>query len=390
MPNKRFSVLLLGVIVILFVTYSSEWVRMVNSTSDRTATDFMAFYAGGRVADQHGFPASYDIELQQDVQQEVLGFELAEGQVLLYNHVPYILPLISGVVDENYAGSFARWAGLLLFIYLTGTAFLIHQLFPGTNLTTRLLTIGGMITFLPVFISLRQGQDTAFVYAGVVLWCVGLLKKQDTLTSIGLALTTVRPHIAITLGLPILIRYRKALWPLAVLGAALLLFCLWLFKLEGLVGFLQLIRISAEGTWFGMKPGSMFNLLGLIIRLFPSISPATANLLSWIIFGIGLVLTAGLWLKWKAATEQLISSTLLIAVLFAPHLHLHDLTLLLFPILFTAMKESSRYPIALFHLGASLVLLVSFLTPVLFYTLPYLLCLVLAWRLLRQSQPQEI
>ena len=91
MQNKRFGILLLGVIVILFVTYTSEWVRMVNSTSDRTATDFMAFYAGGRVADQYGFPASYEIELQQDVQQEVLGFELAEGQVLLYNHVPSAL-----------------------------------------------------------------------------------------------------------------------------------------------------------------------------------------------------------------------------------------------------------------------------------------------------------
>jgi hypothetical protein len=220
------------------------------------------------------------------------------------------------------------------------------------------------------------------------LWCVGLLKKQDALTAAGLALATVRPHIAIALGIPLLFRQRRAVWQVAALSVLILSFCLWLFKLDGLLDFLHLIRISAEGTWFGMKPEAMFNLLGLTVRLLPTLDPSAANRLSWGIYVVGLALIVSLWLRSNLPNEQLLGLTILIAILFAPHLHLHDLALLVFPLLFAAMawnRRNSALPVTIPLLGASLVLLAAFLTPTLYHVLPYLLCLLLAWQLLQKT-----
>jgi glycosyl transferase family 87 len=372
----------------LLVMYGVWWTRMIADLKERTATDFMAFYAAGRVAQANGLPATYTIKLQQNIQQEVLGFPLADGQVLLYNHLPYLVPVLAALVNQDYAGSFIRWDILLLLTYIGSIWVLVNSLFADENRETRLMLTGGLITFFPLFISLWQGQDTAFLFLGTVLWCMGLLKKQDSLIAIGIAFATIRPHIAVALALPILLKHQKVLWRIALIGIILALACLLIFKVSGLVGFLQLLRISAEGTWFGMKPEAMFNLLGIVARSFPALDPQKLNLLSWVIYGIGLGLIAILWVRSTETNERLLGLTVLMAILFAPHLHLHDLTLLLIPLLFVARQAHVTYPqlpLTIFLLGASFFLILGFLSDVLYYVLPYAVCLLLIWRLLKTS-----
>ena len=84
----------------LLIIYLIWWSRMITDPVERNGTDFIALYAAGRVAQAQGFAHIYDIELQQKIEQEVVGFELAEGQVLLYNHLPYLVPLLAVVVND--------------------------------------------------------------------------------------------------------------------------------------------------------------------------------------------------------------------------------------------------------------------------------------------------
>ena len=121
--------MLLAGSVSLLIIYFVWWGRMIGDPVERSGADFIAFYAAGRVAQAHGFTSIYDIEQQQTIEQEVVGFPLAEGQVLLYNHMPYLVPLLALVVNENYVGSFERWILVLISIYLIGTQFLIKSLF---------------------------------------------------------------------------------------------------------------------------------------------------------------------------------------------------------------------------------------------------------------------
>src|SRR5215216_176008 len=104
----------------LLIIYLVWWGRMIGDPVERSGADFIALYSAGRIAQAHGFASIYDIELQQKIEQEVVGFQLAEGHVLLYNHMPYLVPLLTLVSNDNYVESFKRWVLVLISIYLIG------------------------------------------------------------------------------------------------------------------------------------------------------------------------------------------------------------------------------------------------------------------------------
>ncbi len=387
------TILLAGIGALIFI-YCIWWTQMIGNAQERTGTDFMAFYAAGRVAQLHGYPDMYNIEFQQKVQQTVVGFELGEGQVLLYNHLPYLVPLLKLIVNADYQGSFIRWEVLLALIYLLTILFLINSLFADKDLQTRLMLAGGCLTFFPLFISIWQGQDTAFLFLGLALWCVGMLKKQDLTAALGLTLVTTRPHLCIALAVPLVFRHWRIAWRFACLAGALAIFSILILTPNGVLGFLNLLRISAEGTWFGMKPEAMYNLLGLIIRSLPPLDANTINILSWVVFGIGLVIIAVLWARAKNIDERLLGLTIILVIVTAPHLHLHDLTILLIPLLLITKSEliKTLHP-ALLLIGTSFILLTGMLIDSLYYVLPYGVLIYLAWALTRNKgslQPEPL
>lgn len=385
------SLLLAGSLSFLII-YATWWGRMIGDPRERTSSDFMAFYSAGRVVQSHGFASLYQADLQQAYQQDVVGFPLAEGQVLLYNHMPYLAPLLALVTSPDYVASFVRWASILLAVYLLGTYFLVRSLFAGEEKETRLALFAGAITFLPVFISLWHGQDTAFLYLGVVLWYVGLLKKRDWLVAIGLALVTVRPHLSIALALPLLFKNQAAWWRSVLVIASLAIVSVLLVGLSGALGLMNLLLLSSDAAWFGIKPQAMFDLLGLLLRVVPSLSLEAASKIGWLIYALGIVLICLVWRRAQAIEGRLLGLSILIAVLTAPHLHLHDLTILIFPLLFVAYERmvARRAPRwLLLPLGASLLFVIGVLVDALYYILPYVVMLALACLLLSTRTLQK-
>lgn len=374
-------------IIALATMYNMVWGQMISNSAGRNATDFMAFYAAGRVAQAHGYAEIYNIDYQQNVQQTVVGVPLGKGRVLIYNHLPYLVPVLAFIVNADYQGSFIRWGVLLVIIYLLTSIFLINSLFTDRDLKSRLLLLGGVFTFFPIFVSIWQGQDTALLFLGTALWCVGILKKRDWLMAIGLTLVTTRPHICIVLALPLLFKYRRVWWRFVGLAGILALLSVWLLTPAGVLSFITLIRITAQGEWFGIKPEVMFNLLGLLIRSLPFLSASVINLTSWVIYGIGLVIMILLWVRSKEADEHLLGLTVLITIITAPHLHLHDLTLLIFPLLFMIKSNALKISQPAFLLiGASFVFVTGMLMNSLYYVLPYGIYIYLAWVFWRHAK----
>ena len=98
----------------LIISYLGIWIRFINNPVERTGSDFIAFYTAGRVAQSYGAAYVYNISLQQDIQEEQVGFSLVPGQVLLYNHLPFLIPILHILVSADYVGSFYRWIFLLI------------------------------------------------------------------------------------------------------------------------------------------------------------------------------------------------------------------------------------------------------------------------------------
>lgn len=238
----------------------------------------------------------------------------------------------------------------------------------------------GMLTFVPFFHSLILGQDTALLFLGISLWYVGILRKQDKLTVAGLVLATSRPHICLALAIPLFFRNRRAWWLFVIFAGLLALANILLVGREGTLGFINLLQISAGGTWYGMNEQAMLNLSGLILRIFPSINLEILYAVRWVGYIAGIVFLCIVWMKVEKLDGRLLGITIISALLFAPHLHYHDLTLLIVPLVFIAIGPVtgrsflSEY-LVLLPFGISLLLI-----PKPFhYIAPYLLYLAIAW-----------
>ena len=368
----------------LAITYVFQWGKMISIPSERTGADFIAFYAVGRIAQDQGISSVYKVNAQHDIEQIVVGFNLAKGQVLLYNHMPYLIPLLKLLVNADYIDSFIRWVVLMIGIYVAGSIFFLNSISPTEKNKVYSILMMGMLTFFPFFLnSLYLGQDTALLFLGTALWCVGILKKKDWLAATGLALTTIRPHICLALAIPLFFKYRQVWWRFFVIAGLLALASILMLGRQGTLDFINLLHISASGTWYGMNESAMVNMIGLILRTFPFIEPGSIRVLGWIGYVIGISLVSILWIRAREFDSRLLSLSLIIALLCAPHLHYHDLTLLIIPLIFAVtlpISAVSPERMAQLPLAASLL----FMLEPLHFILPYILYAALGWWLIKK------
>ena len=379
-----FRIYFIAGISALLISYLAIWVRFINDPVERTGSDFIAFYSAGRVAEEEGAAHVYDPSFQQDIQEEQVGFSLVPGQVLLYNHLPFLIPILRTVAGADYVGSFYRWIFLLIAIYITGIM-LLGQVLNDAGVDSRMTQLAGIgsFLFLPLFFSLMNGQDTAFLFLGASIWMYGLYSGKETFAGLGLSLTTIRPHLALILALPMLFSHRKVFWGFALGSGLLAVFSLSILGLEGTREFIDILLISAGGEWYGLKENAMYNLIGLLTRASPWLEAGLIRLLGWIVYAIAIISLCILWAKNRIQENGHVRLTVTLALFAVPHLHFHDLALLLIPI-YELIRSSMRSgglktSIAIgLPIASSLLFLISNATPFLQYTAPYLIMLALA------------
>ena len=367
----------------LSISYLGVWLRFIKDPVERTGSDFIAFYSAGRVAQEAGLKNVYDPLLQQKVQQEVVGFNLVPGQVLLYNHMPFLLPVLQVIAGSDYIASFYKWVVLLVAIYLTGIA-VLNQGLKRVDIDQNsilLSSIGGFL-FLPLFFSLMNGQDTAILFLGMAIWAYGLISGKETLGGLGLSLSAVRPHIALVLAIPMFIRYRKVFWG-AVIGSVILaLLSVVLIGREGTQKFIDILFLSTGGEWYGMKENAMYNMIGLFTRLAPWIGAETIRSIGWAMYAMLIIGLCILWGRKRELHPGQIGLTIILALTFVPHLHFHDLAVLLIPVYLMIYSSKtiglSTSQAVFLPLGISLLLLISNASHFFQFTVPYLIMAALA------------
>jgi hypothetical protein len=387
--SSLYRIFLVAGIISLLASYIGVWIRLINDPVERTGSDFIAFYSAGRIAQEQGFSQVYDPVKQQDVEEKVVGFPLGKDQVLLYNHLPFLLPILRSIVSEDYVSTFYRWIFLLVAIYLSAVV-VLSKLLQEAKVDRQTIYLAGIgsLLFLPLFVSLMNGQDTAFLFLGTALWMYGLLTGKDKIAGLGLSLTTVRPHISLMLAIPMLFHNRRIFLWYAIGSGILAVLSVLLIGVEGVQDFLNILRISAAGEWHGMKEEAMFNLIGLLTRAFPGIDRSALRILSWSVFGVAILWLSYIWARNKDA-KSILGLTIVVALFTIPHLHFHDLTLFLIPLYeFIFLKFLRTTTATVLPITVSLLLLVSNAATFLQYTTPYLVMLaafLFPWYLQRRG-----
>jgi len=357
--------------------YALLWVSYVRDPQMLAEADFRVFYAAGRIARQEGFGQVYDLTLERRFQAEVAGRPLTDEELLTYNHPPFLLPVLWLLARLDYPVAYISYCLVQILLAVAGLPLLFRLLraknWPRPQIWVLLI---GVLLFQPLFISILKGQDTAFCLLGEILWLCGLLRDDDRMAGLGLSLTLIRPQIAVVLAIPFLFRQRKVFWWFCIGGAALGLLSLAMVGLAGVKDYLRILTISVSGQGYGLNQSAMFNFTGLALRLFPHVDPGLIHWLTWGLFAAAVI---GLSVLWKVAPLiqiRYIGLAVLTSLFVAPHLHYHDLALLLLPILGFAIilveagvlrPERSMYlPVAF-----SLLLLLGDISPARF-VIPYL------------------
>lgn len=381
--------------------YIALWLFYVTYPNALNRADFSSFYAAGRIAKTDGFSRIYDLDLQYSIQQAVLGRPMSMNDMLPFNHPPLLLPIQALVAHANYTVAYIYWEVALAALLGIGLYFsfrFIQASAPGDQAVPLLLVMEFL--FYPIFISILKGQDTALMLMGAMLWMYGLGINNDRTAGLGLALTVVRPQIALFLAIPFLFKRRKVFWWFLAGSFALAGYSVWMVGFQGAMGLLQAILISIEGGGYGMSEATMFNLTGLLVRVLSAPGSDAIHAVSWAAYLASVIGLSLLWAKSGQIENKHIGLAVALGLFTSPHLHYHDLGLLILPVLgiAIAMLKSNLWQgirPALFIGGISILMAVFDNTPLRFvfvYLLMALLC-VLLWlpqlSKMEKDQPQQ-
>jgi hypothetical protein len=337
--------------------------------------DFISFYTVGYIFRAGEGELLYNLDAQRYIQDAIIGSDFAaSGGVLPFNHPPFLIPLLGFITTESYPATYVRWTLILLGVLaLCATIIAITLRKDQWPLPRAALIALSSVLFYPILISLLQGQDTVFVLLGALGWFWGMHTHRERMSGLGLALTTIKPHIALPLALPFIVSRRREGWWFAGWSLLLVLSSLLFIGWQGWLDFFAVLVITAKGEGFGVHPHVMMNFQGLILRLLPWLPDVLLRLLTW--GGFMLAISGVCWLWWgkqTIATPQRIGLTVGVALFFSPHLYGHDLALLVVPMLALLLTQSPQPQqqgeqqrrseiIALLPAGASLLLLVGHL-----------------------------
>lgn len=322
--------------------YGAYLVSYVRSGQVRGA-DFRWFYAVGMAMRQDGPGSAYDLRLAGIEQARVAGKPVGTEALLLPNHPPFVFPLMALLAGLEYSSAYLV---NFLLTYLV-TALVLVRLARelrarGWRAFERLAFLAGLLLFEPFFISALKGQDTYLLLIGGLLLFAGFQKERDWLAGLGLALTLVRPQVALVLALPFLFDRRRVFWWFLAGGLAFGLLSFALVGWNGAQQFVAVLRLSTGVQGYDADEKAMVDSVGLLLRLLPGLGLETIHALGWGLFGAA---TVGACLAWRFARPVRLwhlCLSLVLALFAAPHLHYHDLAVLAAPLAAVALLAVRR------------------------------------------------
>jgi hypothetical protein len=293
-------------IIIFFLLQIILYVALARTVRPNE-TDFPAFYSAARIWSVGHRP--YDLEEQCQVQLPIRGVPC-----LPFAHPPVLLPLISLVSNNNFDSSYYRWTILML---IAASICIL----PAHRISGEWKNSIQSLLFFPLIIAIALGQDTPFILLAVLSWACLLIRKKDFLSGLVLSVTVLKPQIAILLAVPLLFSRPRAFAGFSVGAILLTIYSLILIGPQGFRDLFGIVNVMSQGTGFGINSKAMINATALLVRAGQSAK------WSWAIFALGVVIISLIWKKLGTSLNELVMG-ITVALFCAPHLHLHDLSLL--------------------------------------------------------------
>lgn len=293
--------------------------------------DFIIQLTAGRVSELDGRQQLYDRDTQYIRQAEIRGIETEESPLLLpFNHPPLLVPVLGPLSRTSPRVAYLAWTFVGLALFVAGIIMVTWKL--PAMVPTRIDASGvraGILAFFPITVALAQGQDTALLFLGASAFVLLLRSDRDLAAGSALALTVIRPQIALALGLPFLFARRRVFLGFLIGSGILVTYSVLLVGVPGVIQLLELIRLMSLDGELPSGAARMPNLLGFLHRVLGLNSsglPAAIAWTAWLLFiAVSCVSFNALGERVSVLHVGLLMSG---TIVLAPHIHLHDASLL--------------------------------------------------------------
>ncbi len=311
--------------------------------------DFTNYYTGALlIRDGYG-AALYDLHLQAQRQQAILGGRYLADGLLPFNHPPYLAILLIPLSTLPLNQAYAVWT---LFNVALWTWFLIDvkKFTSRWGKTTSWLAVSALAAIPALFHTLILGA--AVILSTVALWGFyrALKAGREGIAGLWLVLGSIHPQAVFFPALMLLGARRWRAFGTVVAGGLLLfVLCGLLLGWSVWIGFMEMLHWTAVSFERGaIVPLEMVNLKGLLTIALGDQRMAWINGLTAVGLIIAMGLTFLLWRgEWKPDTpycDLRFGLTLLMELFFSPHANAQDSLVIAIPmILLWAFLKSQAF-----------------------------------------------
>jgi len=335
--------------------------------------DFTAYYTGAAMIRDGNGARLYDIGLQTEYQQGILGQRSFLGGLLPYNTPPHFALFLLPLAYLPLPAAFWVWtlvnalmtAWVLLYVWRF-TGFL-----PGDQ---RWLFLSSVLALPSLFRTFLQGTSSLVALLCVLQVYQAMKDGNAVCAGAGLTVGTLRPQSVFPIGFFALAQKRwRILTSTAVLTMSLVGMTSVFLGPQIWLDFLaHLGRVSSHQGSLGVYLEAMPNLRGVLSLMLGPDKGSVINTLGWSGFFLYLLAMVWLWLHRISSDSPLfelkLAVGLALGVFFSFHMNPHDALLLVVPILlilrYQRARELPTRPAMICLAGGPLFLLVSeFLVP---------------------------
>jgi len=314
-----------SMLVLMVVMISVYIIRQ--TTTGPYGTDTSMFLTGAHILTSGQGAGLYDLALETKVQSGLDKVAVSAFGVLPFNYPPWIAmffsPLTLFALDKAYyIWLVAQWAILI------GLATSIWSYFGKQHKVATQPLVMALFSFVPIFQAFLWGQ-MSIVLLGLWWWAfVSWREEKWSQLGVAIGLAAFKPQMTILLVVALVAQKRwRALGYVVATQAALWGLAMLLLGPQILLSYIEMLQVSSSSFGkFGFFDSLMMNFRGLLAT--GGIGPELSVRIALLFWALSIGATFWLWRKpWSVATR--FGMTAVLAVLFSPHLYIHDASLLM-------------------------------------------------------------
>jgi hypothetical protein len=334
--NSALKPILLAVLVATIAVHGWMFFRLRREIATGYP-DFTILYTAGKVVNEGRGRQLYDLETQLALQRSFAPEIEHRENALPFNHPPFEALLFVPLAGLPYVTAYLVWAAfnialiLGLWILLRPRLPSLHNLLPG-------LPLLAIFAFFPVIMALLQGQDSILLLFLYGLAFAALTTGRAFLAGICLALALFKFQLVLPFVVVLLVRRQwKAIAGFSFTAFVLLLVSAAVVGWNGVMAYPGFVlRLNQSAAQAGIDPRGMPNLRGLVAgSLHLTGLPAILLIITLSIALVALVVHS--WPVEPGHKFELgFSLCLTVTTMISYHLLVHDLSVLVLPILLIA------------------------------------------------------